>query len=620
MERKLEIGPGKNRPEGFETLDIAAKGGIDYIADAGFGLPFKNETYDVIYASHILEHIPWYKTEDSLREWARVLKRGGSLEIWVPDGYKIWQMFFETMLDGRNEISKDSFQRFNPEKNPYLWLNGRLFTYGDGTGKADRADLESPNWHRAIFTYGYLEQLLTKVGLAGVRQMDRTEVRGFDHGYINLGIKGVKPRVKNTTYITMTDLNADVKNFAMKLPSDIDIIAGVPRSGLLVALLLGLYLNLPVTDIDGLCAGRILSTGTRYNGGTPINPVGIKKVLVVDDTTGKGEQMQKTHLKIEQAGLPYQFYYAALYPYDIAINRNPRLIDFWERIVVYPNCWEWNVMHHQRLPNTCVDFDGVLCRDPLPFEDDDGEEYIRFITEVLPLARPSYEIGWIVTSRLEKYRGLTEEWLKRNGIKYRNLVMMNYPDKASRVASKAHASYKAEAYKTSGASLFIESSPVIAEEIKALSGKPVLCMDSKLVTANKDGAVAPLIRTFQNSLAERASEIQGIKKQIAKQKKQVEDSIPMQLARRCDKASHLLPSRIRVLLIAAVRCILGEGWLTFVRKATRLAGDCMTRHWLIGGLVAHIREACGITAVLIWGLYDTTIYNVSGIIQRLRRR
>ena len=562
MAKQLEIGPGKSRLEGFQTLDISAREGVDVVADAGCGLPFQDNTYDLIYASHILEHIPWYKTEDALREWVRVLKPGGTLEIWVPDGYRIWQMFMETMIDGRDEIGRDTFRRFNPDKNPYLWLNGRLFTYGDGTGAGNKADIESPNWHRALFTYGYLEQLLTKVGMVDVRQMDRAEARGFDHGYINLGVKATRPHRRPATYVTMADLNADAKHFAMSLPPDIDLIVGVPRSGLLVALLVALYLNLPVTDVDGLCEGRILSTGTRWNGGLPPDPAGIRKVLIVEDTSARGDQMEQTHRKIDEAGLPYHIQYAALYPYDIAVRRNPRLIGFWERVVQWPNCWEWNVMHHPESPNRCFDLDGVLCRDPLPLEDDDGGEYIRFITEVQPLARPSFEIGWIVTSRLEKYRALTEEWLRKNGIKYRNLIMMDYPDKASRIASRAHASYKAEAYKASGAKLFIESSPTIAQEIQTLSGKPVLCMDDGLVAATRDEAVAPLLRAFQTSLTQKTREVASLKQQM-------ESSIPMQLAKRCDRASRLLPPSLRRMIIVSLRCILTEGWMAFMRHAVR---------------------------------------------------
>ena len=60
-----------------------------------------------------------------------------------------------------------------------------------------------------------------------------------------------------------------------------------------------------------------------------------------------------------------------------------------------------------------MDFDGVLCRDPTEEENDDGDKYRYFIANVEPIFKPSVEIGWIVTSRLEKYRDLTENWLKK---------------------------------------------------------------------------------------------------------------------------------------------------------------------------------------------------------------
>ena len=138
--------------------------------------------------------------------------------------------------------------------------------------------------------------------------------------------------------------------------------------------------------------------------------------------------------------------------------------------------------------------------------------------------------------------------------------MMNYPDKASRIASKSHASYKAKAYKTCRASLFIESSPVIAEEILALSGKPVLCMDDKLIVADRDGTVTPLIRRFQ-------AEIRSLKQQVV----QIENSIPVKVGKRFDRASRLLPSRVRYVIVASARVILNEGWLAFMRRAARFS-------------------------------------------------
>lgn len=45
-------------------------------------MPFEDETFDLIIANHILEHVPnwWACFEDC----ARILKTGGRLEIWVP--------------------------------------------------------------------------------------------------------------------------------------------------------------------------------------------------------------------------------------------------------------------------------------------------------------------------------------------------------------------------------------------------------------------------------------------------------------------------------------------------------------------------------------------------------
>ena len=59
---------------------------VDYVADAMTRLPFPDKTFDVVYASHVLEHLPWFHTEAILREWRRVLKPLGRLEVWVPGG------------------------------------------------------------------------------------------------------------------------------------------------------------------------------------------------------------------------------------------------------------------------------------------------------------------------------------------------------------------------------------------------------------------------------------------------------------------------------------------------------------------------------------------------------
>jgi SAM-dependent methyltransferase len=184
--RKLEIGPGDIRIEGFETVNIFNSPVTDYVLDAAKPLPFETGTFEIVYASHILEHIPWYYTQEVLKEWNRILKRGGELEIWVPDGLKIAKAFVAAE-EGDNYIDKDGWYKFNPDQDPAIWASGRFFTYGDGNGT-----LGHPNWHKAVFSYRLLEKLMIGAGFQDVKRMENSEVRGYDHKWINLGIKGTK--------------------------------------------------------------------------------------------------------------------------------------------------------------------------------------------------------------------------------------------------------------------------------------------------------------------------------------------------------------------------------------------------------------------------------------------
>lgn len=186
--RKLEIGPGAERIHGFETVNVVWGRNVDYVADASMSLPFPDATFDLVYASHVLEHIPWYLLNQVLKEWNRIIVSNGFIEIWVPNGLKIAKTFVAAEEGVVNDIEKDGWYKFNDAKDPCIWANGRIFSYGDGTGEKN-----DPNWHLTIFSPRFLKNLLKESGFVEIEQLDRTSVRGYDHGWINLGVRGRKP-------------------------------------------------------------------------------------------------------------------------------------------------------------------------------------------------------------------------------------------------------------------------------------------------------------------------------------------------------------------------------------------------------------------------------------------
>lgn len=186
--RRLEIGPGRRRIEGFETLNVVGWLNVDFVCDATRRLPFPDGTFELVYASHILEHVPWYQTVDVLREWVRILEPGGALELWVPDGLKVARAWVEAEAEGSRAFEQDGWFKFNPERDPCVWANGRIFSYGDGTGRK-----ENPNWHLAMFSERRLRQVMQQAGLVDLERMTAPDdVRGSDHGWINLGIRGFR--------------------------------------------------------------------------------------------------------------------------------------------------------------------------------------------------------------------------------------------------------------------------------------------------------------------------------------------------------------------------------------------------------------------------------------------
>ena len=254
------------------------------------------------------------------------------------------------------------------------------------------------------------------------------------------------------------------------LPEEIDLVVGVPRSGIIPAYMIALFLNRPACSLNEFINGYRPENGDR-----PLKKSPIRKVLVVDDSVYSGSALRKTKQALEPLAGQYDLTYLCIYAHETA---DPKPDIFFENLPT-PRLFQWNYLNHGIAGRACFDIDGVLCFDPTEEQNDDGEKYRDFLLHARPLYIPRYKIRALVTSRLEKYRPETEKWLRDNGVEYDQLYMLNLASKEERQKLGCHADFKAKIYKKlDDCILFVESNPAQAKRIAELSGKQTICVET----------------------------------------------------------------------------------------------------------------------------------------------
>lgn len=300
---------------------------------------------------------------------------------------------------------------------------------------------------------------------------------------------------------SLGDLDRDILRWIPSLPPGIEAIVAIPRSGLLVGSILSLQTNLPMTDVERFLEGRLIESGLSKRTGWSSSEFFSRrrKVLVLDDSVCSGTQLKKTRADLAPMAEKHDLVFGALY----VVPGAESFVDCHLEVLPAPRLFAWNLMHSTQLADACVDIDGILCRDPLAEENDDGPKYDEFLRTVPPKIKPSRKIRALVTCRLEKYRPQTAQWLRNNGIDYEELVMWNLPDGKARLAHGGHGAFKAGVYTRLGTSLFIESSASQAVDIARHSGKWVVCFDTgELVSPNEE---AEALQAASNSAKVRAT-------------------------------------------------------------------------------------------------------------------
>lgn len=139
---KLNLGCNTRILKGYTNIDFTGYPGVDIVSDVSKLGMFKDESVDVIRASHILEHFKYNDTKRVLDEWYRILKKDGLLYLSVPS----WERAVEI-------YQKGGLQE---------WIV--YFLYGD--------QKDEGSYHYTVYDF---KRLCRVVGLSGFKEVSEIE-------------------------------------------------------------------------------------------------------------------------------------------------------------------------------------------------------------------------------------------------------------------------------------------------------------------------------------------------------------------------------------------------------------------------------------------------------------
>ncbi len=153
---QLHLGCGKRFLPGFVHVDLARFPHIDYRHRIDRLPMFKTGSVDLIYCSHAFEYFDRVEAEAVLKEWRRVLKKGGVLRLAVPDFSALVKVYKKY-----GELQK---------------IVGPLY------GRWSIPGTKKVIYHKTVYDFQDLKNVLRKAGFTKVRRYDwrKTIHKDFD--------------------------------------------------------------------------------------------------------------------------------------------------------------------------------------------------------------------------------------------------------------------------------------------------------------------------------------------------------------------------------------------------------------------------------------------------------
>jgi len=218
QERKLvNLGCGQVRPEGWLNYDSSLNSLLQSLPRIGKlasvvlpsvkyekvaryldlrgRWPFEDGSVDVIYASHVFEHLSRKVAQRFIRKSFDKLKRGGVIRIVVPDLAALAQVYITNLSAGKMEATEEFLYAINLHKeNTYKneTLLGWLIHSWQGY----------PHQHKYMYDAITLGRVLREGGFVGIQTScygistyikNIRDVECTDEGVVSLYLEAVKP-------------------------------------------------------------------------------------------------------------------------------------------------------------------------------------------------------------------------------------------------------------------------------------------------------------------------------------------------------------------------------------------------------------------------------------------
>ncbi len=179
-QKYLHLGCGNIRIPGYCNVDILPTSAVDVVSDISKLDNFEDNTVELIYACHVLEHFSHNEVMAVLNRWFEVLSPGGELRVSVPD------------IDQIVKVYINNWQHFQTSGNsPWIGL-----LYG---GQGDPYD-----FHKTGFNFCWMRYLLEEIGFQEVQEythephfisgvVDASLAKEPFGTYISLNVSAKKP-------------------------------------------------------------------------------------------------------------------------------------------------------------------------------------------------------------------------------------------------------------------------------------------------------------------------------------------------------------------------------------------------------------------------------------------